>query len=129
MPAMTPEAKAKLSKTIRALRERLLDDLGDALRSEYSLALEAEKAKLPETRAQRRARLDAWVDEQVRALPELAGKGKAKTKTKTKKADAAELAAVARFRGEVVKQAAYTWLNRLVYLRLLEGMNLRPAKL
>jgi hypothetical protein len=118
MSAMTPEAKAKLSKTIRGLRERLLADLEDALRGDYSLGIPAEQAKLPAARAEKRKRLDAWVDEQVRALPE-----------KERKAQKQQDAAVARFRGELVKQAAYTWLNRLVYLRLLEGMKLQPAKL
>lgn len=60
-------------------------------------------------RGRRRARLDAWVDEQVRAQP-----GRPKR------------VEVARFRVEVVRQAACTWLNRLVYLRL-EGMKLRPS--
>jgi hypothetical protein len=111
---MTPEAKAKLSKTIRALRERLLLDLEDALRGTYNLGIAPAQAKLPDARAKRRERLDAWVDEQVRALPE-------KERKTARQMDAA----IARFRGEVVKQAAYTWLNRLVYLRLLEGMKLR----
>ena len=118
MSAMTPEAKAKLSKTIRGLRERLLADLEDALRGDYSLGIPAEQAKLSAARAEKRKRLDAWVDEQVRALPD--------KERKTKKQ---QDAALARFRGELVKQAAYTWLNRLVYLRLLEGMKLQPAKL
>jgi hypothetical protein len=118
MSAMTPEAKAKLSKTIRGLRELLLADLEDALRGDYSLGIPAEQAKLPAARAEKRRRLDAWVDEQVRALPE-----------KERKAKKLQDAAVARFRGELVKQAAYTWLNRLVYLRLLEGMKLQPARL
>jgi hypothetical protein len=118
MSAMTPEAKAKLSKTIRGLRERLLADLEDALRGDYSLGIPAEQAKLPAARAEKRKRLDSWVDEQVRALPE-----------KERKTQKQKDAAVGRFRGELVKQAAYTWLNRLVYLRLLEGMKLQPAKL
>jgi hypothetical protein len=62
------------------------------------------------------ARLEEWIDEQVRALP---------AKRSAKQREAAGL----RYRREVVEQAAYTWLNRLVYLRLLEGMKLRTAKL
>jgi hypothetical protein len=81
-------------------------------------AFPAEQAKLPAARAEKRKRLDSWVDEQVRALPE-----------KERKTPKQKDAAVGRFRGELVKQAAYTWLNRLVYLRLLEGMKLQPAKL
>lgn len=130
---MTPEAKAKLSKTIRALRERLLDELGDALRADYALAIaDPSQAKLSEAKAMRRARLDEWVDEQVRAQPDWPKWDKlAKGKSKKDQDAAAKAIAVevARFRAEVVKQAAYTWLNRLVYLRLLEGMKLRPAKL
>jgi hypothetical protein len=123
MGAMTPEAKAKLSKTIRALRERLLADLADALRGEYNLAIsDIARAKLSDARAKRRERLEGWVDEQVRALPPPKSKSK-------KEREAAEAAAVARFRNEVVEQAAYTWLNRLVYLRLLEGMKLRRTEL
>ena len=118
MTAMTPEAKAKLSKIIRGLRELLLADLEDALRGDYSLGIPAEQAKLPAARAEKRRRLDMWVDEQVRAIPE-----------KERKAKKQQEVAVARFRGELVKQAAYTWLNRLVYLRLLEGMKLQPARL
>ncbi len=118
MSAMTPEAKAKLSKIIRGLRELLLADLEDALRGDYSLGIPAEQAKLPAARAEKRRRLDMWVDEQVRALSD-----------KERKPKKQQDAAIARFRGELVKQAAYTWLNRLVYLRLLEGMKLQPAKL
>ncbi|PRQ05135.1 BREX-6 system adenine-specific DNA-methyltransferase PglX [Enhygromyxa salina] len=124
MTVMTPEAKAKLSKTIRALRERLLADLGDALRGEYNLGItSAEQAKLSEARAKRRARLDDWAREQARAaLKDKKFKG-------DKDRNKAVEAKVPRFRAEVVEEAAYTWLNRLVYLRLLEGMKLRPTKL
>lgn len=123
MGAMTPEAKTKLSKTIRAQREWLLDKLRDALRGEYNLGISAAQAKLSQAQAKRRERLDDWVGEQVRAA--LANKN-FKTKKEREKAEAIE---VARFREEVVEEAAYTWLNRLVYLRLLEGMKLRPTKL
>jgi hypothetical protein len=130
---MTPEAKAKLSKTIRALRERLLAELDDALRADYALAIsDPAQAKLSEAKAMRRARLDAWVGEQVRALPDWPKWDKLCNAKAKKDQDAGAKAieqASKPFRAEVVKQAAYTWLNRLVYLRLLEGMKLRPAKL
>ena len=109
---MTPEAKTRLSKTIRGLRQRLLEDLEGALQGAYRLGIPADKAKLPAVAAARRARLDRWVGAQVSA--------------QGSKAKASRDAAVLRFRGEVVKTAAYTWLNRLVYLRLLEGAGLRP---
>ncbi|MEE9383579.1 MAG: BREX-6 system adenine-specific DNA-methyltransferase PglX [Nannocystaceae bacterium] len=108
---MTPEAKSLLCKTIRSLRGRLLGDLEDALSREYKLAVDATKAKLSHEQALKRGRLDAWVDEQVRALGTKANKAEART----------------RFRGEVVKTAAYTLLNRLVYLRLLEATELRKV--
>jgi hypothetical protein len=110
---MTPDAKGLLSKTIRGLRERLLEDLGGALQGEYRLGIAAAKAKLPVAQAKRRARLDAWVAEQVSGVGKKAKKG------------AGVEAEDARFRGEVVKTAAYTLLNRLVYLRLLEAAGLR----
>jgi hypothetical protein len=108
---MTPEAKKRLSSTIRALRGRLLTDLADAMASEYRLSLPVERADLAETPAARRAQIEAWVDEQVRGLPAKA-----------------RAAAGARFRAELVAQAAYTLLNRVLFLRLLESAGLRkPA--
>ncbi len=110
---MTPEAKSLLSKTIRSLRARLLDDLDNSLHSTYRLGIPADKAKLELAQATRRARLESWIDEQPRALP-------------SKEAAAAKKAN--RFRAEVVKEASHTLLNRLVYLRLLEGAGLRKTK-
>lgn len=37
--AMTPDAKRQLSTTIRALRERLLDDLHGATEARYQLSV------------------------------------------------------------------------------------------
>ena len=113
---MTPESKAQLNKTIRALREQLLAQLKTALESHYKLAVPVEKATLSVRRLRERERLEAWVDEQVRAASGSAKKNKLKG-TKD--------AVSARFWDEVVSEAAYTWLNRLVYLRLLEGHGLR----
>jgi hypothetical protein len=95
---MSSEAKGLLSKTIRDLRARVLTDLEQSLRQTYKLGIDdASKAKLDVAAALRRARLERWIDEQ------------------------------ARLRDDVVKQASYTLLNRLVYLRLLEAAKLRKA--
>ena len=45
---MTSEAKRALSKTIRALRARLLDDLHAATEAAYRLSVPAGEAELPE---------------------------------------------------------------------------------
>jgi hypothetical protein len=68
-------------------------------------------AGLGEAAARKRARLEAWLDEQLRAQG-AGGKGKqARTRED--------------FRREVEQQAAYTLLNRLVVLRLMEASGLR----
>ena len=108
---MTPEAKSTLSSTIRSLRTRLLDDLHAATEGAYRLSLKAKDAKLGEAARIRRERLESWIAEQVRALPE------------KEQAGASE-----RFRLEVEKDAASTLLNRIVYLRLLEASGLRDEK-
>src|SRR5690606_18939467 len=109
--SMTPEAKRKLSGAIRELRAYLIETLEGALMQEYRLAIpRAEDAGLDEARTAKRRRLEAWTAEQLRA------EGGAKKKG----ARAAE-----DFRREAVKQAAYTLLNRLVFLRLLEAAGLR----
>lgn len=108
---MTPEAKRELSTTIRAVRTRLLDDLHTATESVYRLSVRTRDAELPEAAEVKRRRLEAWIEEQVRAQ---AGSKQRRT------ADD--------FRREVEKQAAYTLLNRLVILRLLEAAEpRRPA--
>ncbi len=104
---MSPEAKSALSSTVRGLRTRLLDDLHDATEAAYRLSVRARDAALSEAAGARRARLDAWLDEQVRAGAGRRGREHA------------------HFLREVEKRAAYTLLNRLVLLRLLEGMGLR----
>ncbi len=100
---MTPEAKKLLSSTVRALRARLLGDLQAAMETEYRFAVpRARDAGLGEAAARKRARLEAWLDEQLRAQG-AGGKGKqARTRED--------------FRREVEQQAAYTLLNRLVVL-------------
>lgn len=109
---MTAEAKGHLSTTVRTLRQRLLGDLHAATESVYRMAVRSRDAGLPEAAQAKRARLEAWLDEQVRAE---AVRGKRQRSRDD-------------FRREVEKQAAYTLLNRLVILRLTEAAGLRvPA--
>jgi hypothetical protein len=103
---MTSEAKHALAATTRSLRTRLLADLHDATESAYRLALPASDAGLDEAARARRGRLAAWLDEQVRAQGSAGAKGDR---------------TAADFRREAEKQAAYTLLNRLVLLRLMEA--------
>lgn len=105
---MTPDAKTKLSKTIRALRERLLTELNEAVDREYKFTLK--NPKLDTKTKIKRQRLEDWLAEQVRTQT-----GKVK---RTKEV----------FRSDAEKQAAYTLLNRLVLLRILEAVGLRKPK-
>ncbi len=105
---MSTEAKRALSTTIRALRGRLLEDLHAATESTYRLGVtRVQEAGLPEAARAKRLRLDTWINEQHRAQAAGAGKGTAR-----RDAD---------FRREAEAMAAYTLLNRLVILRLLEA--------
>jgi len=114
---MTPEAKAQLGTTIRAIRQHLVglptqpDDgaLHAATETAYRLSVRTQDAGLDEAARVRRARLEAWIGEQQRADAGQGSKG-------GKKPRAAE-----DYRGEAEKQAAYTLLNRLVLLRLMEA--------
>jgi hypothetical protein len=111
---MTPDAKKALSTTIRALRDRLLEDLHAATETAYRLSVRDRDAGLSAWERSRRERLEAWIAEQQRA-DAAAGK-KAKVRSASD------------YRREVEKQAAYTLLNRLVVLRLMEAGDLRaPA--
>ena len=114
MGALTPDAKACLSATVRELRERLLRDLRDAAEGDYRLAVRAQDAGLAEAPRIRRRRLEDWLDERVRAA---------------QPADpAARREARDRFLDQAVKEAAATLLNRLVLLRHMEALGLvRPA--
>ena len=107
--SMTPEAKRELSSTIRAIRSRLLSDLHDATESAYRLSVHEREAGLSEAARAKRKRLDDWIKEQERAET---GRGKVK---RTKED----------IRRDAEKQAAYTLLNRIVFLRLLEASGLR----
>jgi hypothetical protein len=104
---MTPDAKGALSRTIRSLRKRLLSDLHAATESAYRFSVRIPDAGLDAAARVRRSRFQRWIDEQSRA-ENLAGPGKG-----SRSADD--------FRREAEKQAAYTLLNRLVLLRLMES--------
>jgi hypothetical protein len=106
------EAKEALRKTVRRLRALLLDRLDEAARGEYRLDAGIEKAKLPDARHRRRQQLDAWLDEYEREAKPAKGKVPADLRL--------------RGRAVVVKEAAYTWLNRLVFLRMLEHHGVQP---
>lgn len=120
---MTPDAKGKLAKTIRALRAQLLADFAEAVEREYRLSIPAEKAKLTQEMSRKRARLEDWIGERQRAEQERAGKKKGK------KSEKLEESTRSRLIDQVVQEAGYTLLNRLVYLRILEGTGLRSDKL
>jgi hypothetical protein len=66
LPILTPEAKQLLSKAIRDLRARLLQDLQSAADRRYRLSLPLDKAALTEEPRKERERLEAWLDERVR---------------------------------------------------------------
>jgi hypothetical protein len=105
---MTSEAKSALAKTIRSLRARLLQDLHAATDATYRLSVRVQDAGLDEAGLARRARLVSWIAEQARTQ----GGGKANSKGSRTTDD---------FWREAEKQAAYTLLNRLVLLRLMEA--------
>ncbi|WP_373510956.1 BREX-6 system adenine-specific DNA-methyltransferase PglX [Thiocapsa sp.] len=87
---------------------RLLDDLAGSTEAAYRFSVRARDAGLREAAQARRARLEAWLEDQLRA--ERGGRnGRDRT----------------HFQREAEKRAAYTLLNRLVLLRLMEGMGLR----
>lgn len=106
---MKAEAKRELSSTIRALRARLLEDLHAASESAYRLSVHEREAGLSEAARVRRHRLEAWIKEQERAE-------ETRGRTKRPKDE---------IRREPEKQAAYTLLNRIIFIRLLEAADLR----
>ncbi|OYD91577.1 SAM-dependent methyltransferase [Nostoc sp. 'Peltigera membranacea cyanobiont' 210A] len=116
MSYLTPEAKSKLSSTIRALRERLLTDLQNAVESTYRLSITAvSKAGLAEEQRVKRQRLEQWLDEQSRS------QGKSK-KQENEIGD--------RYLKTAVKLAAATLLNRLIVIKQMEAHGLsKPAVL
>jgi hypothetical protein len=127
---LTSEAKQLLATTIRGLRTRLLRDLGDEAERRYRLSVPIDKAGLDEAHHRRRERLEAWLDERVRAGGAVQSTGKVAEKTTASRAkgtDKVQAAARERFLHQAVKEAAATLLNRLVLLRHLEALGLsRP---
>lgn len=147
---LTSAGKEALRKTVRKLRETLLTELLDAVQREYRLDVTADKARLLEAKAKKRARLEAWLDEQGQSeWPLAAGKQSAKAASKKPRPgkgaqpEVVELAPGparvrpsekrlqelrAKYLKQGVKEAAHTLLNRLVIVRLLEQAGLlKPA--
>lgn len=114
MPHLTPEAKSKLSSTIRSLRDRLLTDLHNAVESTYRLSLTLAKAGLTAEQQAKRQRLEGWLDEQVRA------------ETKGKRSD---LVIRDRHLQTAQKLAAATLLNRLIAIQQMEAMGTIKPKI
>ncbi len=112
---MTADAKSELSRTIQNLRAHLLQRLNEATNSFYRLQIEnIEEAELTEETQIKRKRLEEWLDEQVRG----------EQRPEKEHSQLRE-----RFLQEAIKRAAYTHINRHVYLRLLEGFELREKLL
>lgn len=112
---MNSTAKSALSKTIRELRARLIEDFDHALEARYRLSKPAQSAGLDEERLAERERIEDWLSERVR------GEQDKKKKQRRERAD---------FIAEMVREAAYTLINRLVLLRLMEEAGLqKPAVL
>lgn len=112
---MTPEAKSALARTIRGgsdggLRQHLIERLHAATESAWRLGVRVQDAGLDAAQTVARRRFEQWIGDQVRAQG-----GKAKR-------------TAADFRHEAELQAAYTWLNRIVILRLMEAQGLRREK-
>lgn len=121
---LTPEAKKLLGETIRGtaqspekgLRARLLQAIHDEADRRYRLSVTLAEAGLDETLRRRRERIEAWLDEGVRAA-------RPRNKSELK-------AARDRLLAQAEKEAAATLLNRLVLLRHLEALGLsKPAVL
>ncbi|MEB3290978.1 MAG: BREX-6 system adenine-specific DNA-methyltransferase PglX, partial [Leptolyngbya sp.] len=122
MPYLTPDAKNQLSRTIRALRGRLLTDLHNAAESTYRLSIAAlDRAGLAEEQREKRRRLETWLDEQVRA--EVAPLALSGTKLEKAKAEIR-----ARSLHNALKLAAATLLNRLIVIRQMEALGLLRTK-
>ena len=113
MAYLTPDAKTKLSSTIRELRDRLLTDIHNGAESFYRLSVTLKQAGFAkEAEAHiKRQRLEEWLDEQVRS------EGKIPTDKNSEPIKA-------RYRLQAEKLAAATFLNRLVVIKQLEAMGL-----
>ncbi|HEY9797039.1 MAG TPA: BREX-6 system adenine-specific DNA-methyltransferase PglX [Leptolyngbyaceae cyanobacterium] len=113
---LTPEAKFKLSNTVRELCVSLLRDIHNAADSVYRLSIPLSKAGLAEEQRIKRERLEKWLDEQARSE----ARGKKETREQ----------ANARYRLQAEKLAAATFLNRIVVIKQMEAMGLiKPAVL
>ncbi len=119
---LTPDAKNQLSRTIRALRSRLLTDLNNAAESTYRLSIAAlDRAGLAEEQREKRRRLETWLDEQVRA--EVAPQSLSGSKLEKAKAEIQS-----RSLHNALKLAAATLLNRLIVIRQMEALGLLRTK-
>jgi len=119
---LTPDAKNQLSRTIRALRSRLLTDLNNAAESTYRLSIAAlDRAGLAEEQWEKRRRLETWLDEQVRA--EVAPQALSGSKLEKAKAEIQS-----RSLHNALKLAAATLLNRLIVIRQMEALGLLRTK-
>lgn len=111
---MTSAAKTWLKKTVRGLRQRLLLDLRDGVDSRYKWAIKRGDAVLDEANFKKRARLEEWLNGQVRSAP----RGAKET----------DLEARERYLSEAIKLHAATFLNRLIVVRQMETLGLFPTK-
>lgn len=115
---LTSEAKKLLAETIRGtqqdpakgLRARLLRAIHDEAERRYRLSVSIADAGLDEAHRRRRERIEAWIDERTRAT---------KPKSKTESAVTRN-----RLLLQAENEAAATFLNRFVLLRLLEAHGL-----
>ena len=107
---MTSGAKSWLKKTVRGLRERLLQDLRDGVDSRYKWAIKRGDAVLDEANRKKRARLEEWLNGQVRTAPRGAKESDQETRE--------------RFLNEAIKLHAATFLNRLIVVRQMETLEL-----
>ncbi|PZO41936.1 MAG: BREX-6 system adenine-specific DNA-methyltransferase PglX [Pseudanabaena frigida] len=119
MSYLTTSAKAQLSKTIRNLRDRLLNDLHNAVESAYLMGAKLDRVTLDEERRRNRQRLEDWLAMQVKGELTLK-KGRVSEKQRQEMSD--------RHRCALEKLAAATWLNRLAVIKHLEAMDLIKPK-
>ena len=79
---LTPTVRRRLSETIRDLRARLLADLHGAVVAEYRRTLPVARSGLSEAAAIKRQRLEALLEEKVRAgrARDAAGKDEIRTR-------------------------------------------------
>ena len=112
---MTPEAKKALPDAIRGLREHLLAALHSETWQVYRLTVvDIAEAGLDERARCRRQRLEDWISEQTRTQP---GPKRRKAPVRDPEFE--------RYLRDAEKEAAYTLLNRVIMLRLLEAAGLR----